>query len=68
MSSDKARQNAESLLFAMYRIHPRQFSVYPSPEGDIVLEASSAAGDSLIIVCYSGRPATLLGVLWTKQS
>ena len=53
LPSDEARQNAESLLFAMYRIYPRQFSVYPSPEGDVVLETTSAAGDSLIIVCYS---------------
>ena len=51
--SDTARQNAENLLVAMYRIYPRAFSVYPSPEGDIVLEAASTTGDSLIVVCFS---------------
>ena len=35
--SDKAQSNARRLLYAMYRIAPQRFEVYPMPHGEVAI-------------------------------
>ena len=37
--SDTALRNAERLLREMYGISPRRFEVYPTPDGEIAIDA-----------------------------
>ena len=49
--SDLALSNAERLLMAMYEISPRRFEVYPTPDGEIAIDAPSDDGESLLLLC-----------------
>lgn len=51
--SDKALQNGEHVLRAMYRIWPRRFEVYPMREGEIAIDAPSGKGRSVMVLCDS---------------
>ena len=49
--SDLALSNAERLLKAMYEIAPRRFEVYPTPDGEIAIDAPSGDGQSVLLLC-----------------
>ena len=49
--SDLALSNAERLLKAMYEIVPRRFEVYPTPDGEIAIDAPNGDGQSVLLLC-----------------
>ena len=51
--SDIALENAERLLREMYGISPRRFEVYPTPDGEIAIDAPDGQGRSVILLCNS---------------
>lgn len=51
--SDIALENAERLLKEMYGISPRRFEVYPTPDGEIAIDAPDGQGRSVILLCDS---------------
>ena len=51
--SDTALGNAERLLREMYGISPRRFEVYPTPDGEIAIDAPDGQGRSVILLCDS---------------
>ena len=51
--SDIALKNAERLLREMYGISPRRFEVYPTPDGEIAIDAPDGQGRSVILLCDS---------------
>ena len=48
-----AFDNAQRLLKAMYRISPRQFSVYPATGGYIAIDARGGKGRIAVVMCGS---------------
>ena len=48
-----ALENAERLLKEMYGISPRRFEVYPTPDGEIAIDAPDGKGRSVILLCDS---------------
>lgn len=55
-----ALENAERLLREMYGISPRRFEVYPTPDGEIVIDAPNGQGRSVILLCDSEGGALCL--------
>ena len=51
--SEMALENAEHLLREMYLISPRRFEVYPTPDGEIAIDASGGHGRSILLLCDS---------------
>ena len=51
--STAAFDNARRLLKAMYRISPRQYSVYPMPDGYIAIDARGRKGRIAVVMCGS---------------
>ena len=51
--SDTALGNAERLLREMYGNSPRRFEVYPTPDGEIAIDAPDGQGRSVILLCDS---------------
>ena len=49
--SDLALSNAERLLKAMYEISQRRFEVYPTPDGEIAIDAPNGDGQSVLLLC-----------------
>ena len=49
--SDLALSNAKRLLKAMYEISPRRFEVYPTPDGEIAIDAPNGDGLSVLLLC-----------------
>jgi len=58
--SDIALENAERLLTEMYGISPRRFEVYPTPDGEIAIDAPDGQGRSVILLCDSEGGALCL--------
>lgn len=58
--SDTALENAERLLREMYGISPRRFEVYPTPDGEIAIDAPDGHGRSVILLCDSEGGALCL--------
>ena len=58
--SQIARSNAESLLKKMYEISARRFEVYPTPDGEIAIDAPGGHGRSVIVLCSSDGGALCL--------
>ena len=56
----KALGNARRLLHAMYRISPRRFEVYPTPDGEIAIDAQGGPGRSVLLLCDSDGGALCL--------
>ncbi len=52
-----ALENAERLLRGMYGIFPRRFEVYPTPDGEIAIDAPDGQGRSVILLCDSEEGA-----------
>ena len=55
--SDTAIENAERLLKAMYEISPQRFEVYPTPDGDIAIDAPGGYGRSFVMFCEASGGA-----------
>ena len=51
--SATALANARRLLQAVYRISPRRFEVYPTPDGEVAIDAPGEAGRSVLLLCDS---------------
>ena len=51
--TDAAFKNARSLLRTMYGLSPRRFEVYPTPDGDIAINAPGGYGRSVLLLCDS---------------
>ena len=58
--SEFALENAERLLQEMYGISPRRFEVYPTPDGEIAIDAPDGQGRSVILLCDSEGGALCL--------
>jgi len=52
--SEAALTNACRLLRAAYEIAPRRFGVYPTPDGEIAVDAPGGPGRSVLLLCESG--------------
>ena len=60
MPSGAALSNAGRLLREMYAIWPRRFEVYPTPDGEIAIDAPGGRGRSVLLLCESGGGALRL--------
>ena len=58
--SEMALENAERLLREMYLISPRRFEVYPTPDGEIAIDAPGGHGRSVLLLCDSEGGALCL--------
>ena len=58
--SGTALENADRLLREMYRISPRRFEVYPTPDGEIAIDAPGGHGRSVLLLCDSEGGALCL--------
>ena len=58
--SEAALMNGRRLLQAMYRISPRRFEVYPTPDGEVALDAPGGHGRSVLLLCASEGGALCL--------
>ena len=61
--SETALNNADRLLRSMYKIAPRRFEVYPTPDGEIAIDAPNGRGSSVILLCESEGGALCLANL-----
>ena len=59
LPSNAALESAERLLREMYRISPRRFEVYPTPDGEVAIDAPSR-GCSVLLLCDSDGGALCL--------
>ena len=55
-----ALENARRLLRAMYRISRRRFEVYPTPDGEIAIDAPGGPRRSVLLLCDSDGGALCL--------
>lgn len=58
--SRAALENADRLLREMYRISPRRLEVYPTPDGEIAIDAPGGYGRSVLLLCDSKGGALCL--------
>ena len=58
--SEIALENAERLLREMYLISPRRYEVYPTPDGEIAIDAPGGYGRSVLLLCDSEGSALCL--------
>lgn len=58
--SDLALANARRLLLAMYKLSPRRFEVYPTPDGEVAIDAPGGRGRSVVLLCDSNGGALCL--------
>ena len=65
--SQVALSNAERLLSEMYRILPRRFEIYPTPDGEIAIDAATGHGRSVILLCDSEGGALCLANLLSSH-
>ena len=49
--SEAARANAERFLKKMYKILPRRFEVYPTPDAEIAIDAPNGYDSSVLLLC-----------------
>ncbi len=65
--SDLAFNNAKRLLEAMYRISPRQYSIYPVSDGYIAIDTRSANVGITVVMCGSDGGVLCLATI-NKES
>ena len=51
--SGAAAENARRLLHDIYRIFPRRFEIYPTPDGEVALDVPGGPGRSVLLLCGS---------------
>lgn len=61
--STAAIGNADRLVKAMYEISPRRFEVYPTPDGEVAIDAPNGRGSSVILLCDSDGGALCMAHL-----
>ncbi|MYD60045.1 MAG: hypothetical protein F4W91_03295 [Gemmatimonadetes bacterium] len=61
--SELALENAERLLREMYLISPRRYEVYPTPDGEIAIDAPGGYGRSVLLLCdFEGSALCLVNM------
>ncbi len=60
LPSSAALTNAEYLLKEMYGILPRRFEIYPTPDGEVAIDAPGEYGRSVLVLCDSEGGALCL--------
>ncbi len=58
--STLALENARRLLLAVYKLSPRRFEVYPTPDGEVAIDAPGGYGRSVLLLCDSDGGALCL--------
>ncbi len=58
--SDLALTNARRLLLAIYKLSPQRFEVYPTPDGEVAIDAPGGCGRSVLLLCDSDGGALCL--------
>lgn len=58
--SDKALNNAARLLKEVHAISSRRYEIYPTPDGEIAIDAPGGYGRSVILLCDSDGGALCL--------
>ncbi len=58
--SEMALHNAERLLKELYNASPRHFEVYPTPDGEIAIDAPGGYNRSVLLLCDSQGGALCL--------
>lgn len=51
--SENAARNAELLLRRMFTLSDRRYEVYPTPDGEIAIDAPDGQGQSVLVLCSS---------------
>ena len=49
--SDETLEDARRLLLALHDISPRRFEIYPTPDGEIALDAPGGGNCSVVLLC-----------------
>ena len=58
--SKLALENARRLVHAMYGISGRRYEVYPTPDGEVAIDAPGGTGRSVLLLCDSDGGALCL--------
>ena len=58
--SNNALEYARTILYAVYELSPKRYEVYPTPDGEVAIDASGGFGRSVLILCESGGGALCL--------
>ena len=58
--SKLALENARRLVHAMYGIAGRRYELYPTPDGEIAIDAPGGTGRSVLLLCDSDGGALCL--------
>ena len=59
--SEVAARNAAALLRQMFTLSSRRYEIYPTPDGEIAIDAPDGHGQSVLVLCSSGGDVTLPG-------
>ena len=51
--SKLALENARQLVHALYGISGRRYEVYPTPDGEVAIDAPGGTGRSVLVLCDS---------------
>lgn len=52
--SEVATGNAASLLRRMFALSSRRYEIYPTPDGEVAIDAPDGHGQSVLVLCSSG--------------
>ena len=58
--SNIAVEHARMILCAVYKISPRRYEVYPTPDGEVAIDAPGGFGRSVLLLCDSDGGALCL--------
>ena len=58
--SNSALKYARTILYAVYELSPRRYEVYPTPDGEIAIDAPGGFGRSVLLLCDSDGGALCL--------
>ena len=58
--SDAALEYARAILCSMYELSPRRYEIYPTPDGEVAIDAPGGFGRSVLLLCESDGGALCL--------
>lgn len=58
--SNSALEYARTILYAVYELSPRRYEVYPTPDGEVAIDAPGGFGRSVLLLCASDGGALCL--------
>ena len=58
--SNATLENAKRILQAMYELSPKRYEVYPTPDGEVAIDAPGGFGRSVLLLCDSDGGALCL--------